>query len=224
MKKIIYMIMLAALFAGNAIAQNSAADNKNNEEPLAILNGKIITSAMVKKLDLSAIKGMWVLKDRQIQAKYGEAGRNGVIFISTQTEELTKADTSASTEPLILLDSVEIGADTLKKILPDNIKEIQVFKDSQATNKYGIKAAKGLVLVTSKKPLRLVSFATVGPNNPLLLVDGVESDIKELEKIKPENILKMQVYTDAAATAVYGIKGAHGVILVTTKNKTKTKN
>lgn len=50
--------------------------------------------------------------------------------------------------------------------------------------------------------------------NPLVLVDGVERPINNIE---PEEIESFSVLKDAAATAVYGIRGANGVILVTTR-------
>jgi TonB-linked SusC/RagA family outer membrane protein len=51
-------------------------------------------------------------------------------------------------------------------------------------------------------------------SSPLVLVDGVE---RPLNNIEPEEIESYSVLKDAAATAVYGIRGANGVILVTTR-------
>ncbi|ASB51074.1 SusC/RagA family TonB-linked outer membrane protein [Alkalitalea saponilacus] len=56
------------------------------------------------------------------------------------------------------------------------------------------------------------SFA--GDNQPLVLVDGVE---REFSQIAPDDIESISVLKDASATAVYGVRGANGVILVTTK-------
>jgi TonB-dependent SusC/RagA subfamily outer membrane receptor len=58
-----------------------------------------------------------------------------------------------------------------------------------------------------------------GPSNPLFIVDG-----KELPKdvgpnfLNPDDIRSISVLKDDAAKAVYGAKGANGVILITTKN------
>lgn len=49
---------------------------------------------------------------------------------------------------------------------------------------------------------------------PLVLVDGVE---RPLNNIEPEEIASFSVLKDASATAVYGIRGANGVILVNTR-------
>ncbi len=51
-------------------------------------------------------------------------------------------------------------------------------------------------------------------NDPLILVDGVERSFNRLD---PEEIENVSVLKDAASTAVYGVRGANGVILVTTK-------
>ena len=56
------------------------------------------------------------------------------------------------------------------------------------------------------------SFA--GDNQPLVLVDGVE---RAFSQIAPDDIESISVLKDASATAVYGVRGANGVILVTTK-------
>ena len=52
---------------------------------------------------------------------------------------------------------------------------------------------------------------------PLCLVDGVERDFNDVD---PNEIESISVLKDAAATAVYGVKGGNGVILITTKRGT----
>ena len=56
------------------------------------------------------------------------------------------------------------------------------------------------------------SFA--GDNQPLVMVDGIE---RPFSQIAPDDIENISVLKDASATAVYGVRGANGVILVTTK-------
>ncbi|MEL1255903.1 TonB-dependent receptor [Flavobacterium sp. DGU38] len=53
-------------------------------------------------------------------------------------------------------------------------------------------------------------------NSPLILVDGFE--VASLNDIPPTDVESVEVLKDAAATAIYGARGANGVILVTTKN------
>lgn len=56
--------------------------------------------------------------------------------------------------------------------------------------------------------------STTGSSAPLVLVDGVERDFSNLD---PSEIANITILKDAASAAVYGVKGANGVILVTTK-------
>jgi len=53
-----------------------------------------------------------------------------------------------------------------------------------------------------------------GDGTPLVMVDGVE---RSFSQIAPDDIESISVLKDASATAVYGVRGANGVILVTTK-------
>lgn len=51
-------------------------------------------------------------------------------------------------------------------------------------------------------------------SNPLILVDGIERDITMID---PEEVEEVQILKDAAATALYGYKGADGIINIITK-------
>lgn len=55
-------------------------------------------------------------------------------------------------------------------------------------------------------------------SEPLILVDGVERNMDQLD---PNEIESISLLKDASATAVYGVRGANGVILVTTKHGTE---
>ena len=56
-----------------------------------------------------------------------------------------------------------------------------------------------------------------GASEPLVLIDGVESSRLDLSRMAPEDIESFSVLKDAAATAMYGARGANGVIIVTSK-------
>ncbi|MCD8185351.1 MAG: TonB-dependent receptor plug domain-containing protein, partial [Rikenellaceae bacterium] len=52
-------------------------------------------------------------------------------------------------------------------------------------------------------------------NSPLILVDGFE--VNSINDVPPNDIQSLDVLKDAAATAIYGARGANGVVLITTK-------
>jgi TonB-linked SusC/RagA family outer membrane protein len=58
-------------------------------------------------------------------------------------------------------------------------------------------------------------------NGPLFIVDGIQ--YSSIQDINPNDIQSMEVLKDASATAIYGSRGANGVILVTTKKGTTGK-
>jgi len=55
--------------------------------------------------------------------------------------------------------------------------------------------------------------------NPLILVDNIEIEATELARIQPDDIESFSIMKDAAATALYGARGANGVILIKTKER-----
>lgn len=59
-------------------------------------------------------------------------------------------------------------------------------------------------------------MSITGDNSPLYVIDGVEVD-NALSIISPQDIETIDVLKDAAATAIYGARGANGVIIITTK-------
>lgn len=59
-----------------------------------------------------------------------------------------------------------------------------------------------------------------GSTYPLCLVDGVE---RSLDLVDPNDIKEFSVLKDASATAIYGVRGANGVILITTHSGTESK-
>lgn len=63
----------------------------------------------------------------------------------------------------------------------------------------------------------ITSFQSNANTDPLILIDGVESSKLDLSRLTVEDIETFNVMKDASATAMYGARGANGVILVTTK-------
>lgn len=62
--------------------------------------------------------------------------------------------------------------------------------------------------------IRGVSTFKSSLSKPLILVDGVPRDMNNVD---PEDVASFAILKDASATAVYGVRGANGVVLITTK-------
>lgn len=53
--------------------------------------------------------------------------------------------------------------------------------------------------------------------DPLILIDGIEASSTDLARLQPDDIANFSIMKDATSTAVYGARGANGVIAITTK-------
>lgn len=73
--------------------------------------------------------------------------------------------------------------------------------------------------------LRLRGLSTINTQSqePLIVIDGIQSTTEVLDAMDPYEVENMSVLKDASATAIYGVKGANGVIIVTTKRGTNDK-
>ena len=110
-----------------------------------------------------------------------------------------------------------IGA--ISTVKPENL---EVNQTSSLTNALAGKVA-GIIAVQrsggepgyDKSDFWIRGINTFGANSkPLVLIDGIE---RSLNNISPEEIASFSVLKDATATAVYGVRGANGVILIETK-------
>lgn len=66
----------------------------------------------------------------------------------------------------------------------------------------------------AKPDINIRGFNSINGGGPLILVDGIEGDI---ERINPADVESVTVLKDAASAAIYGARGAFGVMLITTK-------
>ncbi|MDR8392779.1 TonB-dependent receptor [Aliifodinibius sp. S!AR15-10] len=57
-----------------------------------------------------------------------------------------------------------------------------------------------------------------GKQNPLILIDGIESSTTDMARLQPDDIASFSVLKDATASAVYGARGANGVVIIKTKS------
>ena len=81
--------------------------------------------------------------------------------------------------------------------------------------------AAGVQIVSSGAPgsnvtIRVRGIGTVNNSDPLLVIDGVPTDVP-LNTINPDDIATIDILKDASASAIYGSRGANGVVIITTK-------
>lgn len=124
---------------------------------------------------------------------------------------------------------VVVGAGTQKKISVTgsiaSIKgdELRAPSSSLTTNFAG-KLAGVVAMTNTGEPGQASEFYIRGVGTfggratPLILLDDVEISVGDLNAIPAETIKSFTLLKDASATAIYGVRGANGVMLITTKN------
>lgn len=188
-------------------------------ERLVILNGKEFDCKPYPNLRIVAkmVRG-YGQNNKEAISKYGSKASNGVLeFYDAVVEEpvtvsnirLKEVTQRYDEKALVVIDGKEAGnrGYELTKVDEKNIDHIYVLKDKQAIEKYGVKGAKGVIEIYTKKEL---------PDNVLYIVDEVIRDKEYLNDIKPEQIKSINVIKDESAVKRYGEKAKNGVLEVTT--------
>lgn len=127
-----------------------------------------------------------------------------VVVIGYGTQQVTKVSGAIST----------VKADEIQKLRPVRVEDaLQGSVSGVTVITNGSPGSKPTVLVRG-----IPSFSGT---DPAVIIDGVPQTLNDLNAISYEDIASITVLKDAAATAIYGIKGGNGVILVTTKTGRK---
>ena len=146
--------------------EKSLDDDKN---PLFLVDGKEYTKQQFmefERVNADNIKFINVIKDKNAGIeKYGVRGRNGVVEVVTNSNSKLEASGSSSVsgsdirstgnglneKPIYMLNGEETTLEYVNTIVPDDIATMMVLKGKAAIDKYGEKAAEGVVEITLKK-------------------------------------------------------------------------
>lgn len=134
-----------------------------------------------------------------------------------------KEDTQAIDEVVVTGYSTQAKKDitgSVAVVAADELKETPVSNFSEALQG----RAAGVFVQAAGGPLgettiRIRGVGSVNGSDPLIIVDGVSG--VDIDAVNPNDIESMQILKDAAASAIYGAKGANGVIIITTKQGKK---
>lgn len=143
-----------------------------------------------------------------------------VIQVGTQSIVLSKHDATLS-EVVVVGYGTQRKASVIGAISTIKPEVLQSNQTRSITNSLAGQVAGVIAVQRSGEPgydnsdFWIRGMNTFGANSsPLVLIDGVE---RSLNNISPEEIESFSILKDATATAVYGVRGANGVILVQTK-------
>lgn len=157
-----------------------------------------------------------------------------VSYIGYKTQEIT---TNGRTEiKLTLLEDSEtldevvvVGYGTQKKVnLTGSVSSVSAkdIQDVPTSNTASLLQGRMPGLMISQNggqagkedmEVRVRGVGTFGNNNPMVIIDGVEGTLSQMSDIPSADIESISVLKDAASAAIYGVRAANGVILITTK-------
>lgn len=160
-----------------------------------------------------------------------------ISYVGYKTQEVYITDQAFVTVHLVpddemLGEVVVVGAGTQKKIsVTGAITSVKGSSlrvpSSSLTNNLAGQLSGVIAMTNGGEPGSSGEFYIRGINTfggratPLILLDGVEITTADLNNIPPETIESFSILKDASATAIYGARGANGVMLVTTKSGTE---
>lgn len=157
-----------------------------------------------------------------------------ISYIGYKTREIKVTDQGVlnielDSDAEMLNEVVVVGAGTQKKIsVTGSIASVGgadlVAPSSSLTTNFAGKLAGVISRVSSGEPGKTSDFYIRGKstfggvNTPLIILDGVEISSGDLDRVPAETIESFSILKDASATAIYGARGANGVMVVTTKS------
>ncbi|TDQ08906.1 SusC/RagA family TonB-linked outer membrane protein [Pedobacter metabolipauper] len=117
-------------------------------------------------------------------------------------------------------------ASMVSAITSVNLKDLRT-PSSNLTNALAGKVAGVIAFQQSGEPglgtdnstfyIRGLSTFGTGKRDPLILIDGIESTPTDMARLQPDDISDFSVLKDAAASSIYGARGANGVVLINTR-------
>ncbi len=226
---IIQRLCFIALFvalAMNAFAQNKTVKGTVNDNMGPVIGASVLvkgtTNGVITDLDgnftLSDVPQNGTLQISYVGYKTQDVSVAGKSVLSILLQE----DTEMLEEVVVVGYGVQKKSDVTGALTRVGEKELNTKPVSNAFEALQGKAA-GVDITSSERPGTVGSIRIRGNRSitagqgPLYVVDGVPLSSGGIESINPRDIEAIDILKDASSTAIYGSRGANGVVLVTTK-------
>ena len=197
---------------------NGVSTNENGEFSLSVPSDAILTVSFLGfEMQEVPIKGKKVL---EIILKSNSKAIDEVVAIGYQT--VHKRDVTASVTSIRSEDIESIPVVSVSALLATQSTGVQNVTLS------GAPGARGAIMIRGNTSISGDLNANTAFSNPLYVVDGVQTSLEDLAgynvsntdflaSLNPSDIESIDILKDASAAAIYGSRGANGVIIITTK-------
>ena len=224
------LLVLLLLMPGHSFAQNLRVTGRVLDEQGEGVIGAGVVIQGTTTGTITDFDGNFVLPS----VPRGTTLEISCVGYATQVVQVTEPTMTITLEPdtRALDEAVVIAYGQQKKVTitgavsamgNDDIMKAPVANVANALqgNLPGVTAVQPSGMPGADEPtIRVRGTGSLNKADPLVLVDGVERSFSQLD---PNEIESISVLKDASATAVFGVRGANGVILVTTKRGTEGK-
>ena len=214
--------LLCILFSLSAISQTRVTGKvigSDDKQPI------IGAAVQVKGTTIGAVTGVdgsFSIEAKQgniLVIKYLGFGTREIPVTSQNSYDVTLSPSLNNLEEIVVTGySSERKKDITGSVSVVNVSDMKTIPTGSPEQMLQGRAA-GLNVTTSGEPgggsnVRIRGITSLGNIDPLVMIDGVQGSLRNLNA---NDIASIQVLKDAGAAAVYGVRGANGVIVVTTK-------
>lgn len=222
----LYLLLSFSLLSLNSLAQSLSVSGKVTDNKGIPLAGVTVQSK--NGSTVTASDGTFTLKkaavgDRLTFSYIGHAEKtvavnnNGTINISLETgssilNDVVVVGYGTQTKKAVTGSVVSVGYDKFKDRSFSNVTQALAGQVAGVNITQAQGAPGSLPIIR----IRGISSITAG-TSPLMVVDGVPLENFNLNMINPQDIESVEVLKDASSAAIYGSRGASGVIIITTK-------
>ena len=220
------LLISCSVFAQNRMISGTVVDEQNL--PLVGAAVLVENTSNGTVTDLDGNYSIDVARGQVLVFEYMGYTTSKVTVSDQKTLNVQLLPSSEMMEELVV-----VGYGVQKKVnvtgSVSTVKYDEMALSRPATNSEGLLkgASAGLyVYQNSGKPggegidIKIRGIGTLNSSNPLVIVDGFESSMGNVD---PADIESVSILKDAASCAIYGNRGANGVVLITTKSAGKDK-
>ena len=227
-----YIVLIAALLTGALSLKAQSITVKGtvtDEQNQPVISAGVKDMGNNKNVTITDIEGHYTITvDPSAVLEFSFLGYKSQLV---NVDGKTTINVRLLPEETVLESAVAIGYGTSKKVdLTGSVSVIQM-DEIQETPALSVaetlqgRVAGADIISGSGEPGDNTSIQIRGArsisaaNQPLIVVDGVPDAVSSLDDLNPSDIVSISVLKDVSSTAIYGSRGANGVILVTTDVK-----
>ena len=228
-------LLLFIMLSFNGYSQNTTPTN----QPTYLINGVVLDNENMPIIGANIIvqgKGRGTVTDADGKFKINAPSKSAltISYIGYKSQELIIKNNSdlkiiLEMDNKIIDDVVVVGYGTQKKVnLTGSISSISATEMEKTASMDAVNTLTGRVpgvrvaQYSSEPGTYDTDIDIRGLGTPLYIIDGVERSKEEFSRLSSYEIDNVSILKDASA-AIYGVKAANGVVLITTRSGSKSK-